>query len=57
MSDDAQIASVGILLDNLDQEFRRLFRKLYQKDTNQKFGVLFNQTCLNENLLPFSIIP
>ena len=55
MVDDDRNASVGYLLSTVEQESKKLFRtleKLYRKYINAKFGVLFNQTCLNENLLP-----
>ena len=55
MVDDDRNASVGYLLSSVDQESKKSFRaleKLFKKYTNTKFGVLFNQTCLNENLLP-----
>ena len=55
MSGYARNASVGILLNIIEPESKKLFRdleKLNKKYTNKKFGVTFNQTCLNEKLLP-----
>ena len=55
MSGYARNASVGILLNIIEPESKKLFRdleKLNKKYTNKKFGVTFNQTRLNEKLLP-----
>ena len=55
MSEEARNASVGLLLNLVEPESKNLFRtleKLQKKYINKKYGVIFNETCLNEKLLP-----
>ena len=39
-------------LNNQDRSLVRNLEKLYRKQIQSSYGVVFNETCLNENLLP-----
>ena len=45
----------GVLLfclNNQDRSLVRNLEKLYRKQIQSSYGVVFNETCLNENSLP-----
>ena len=61
MPDDAHRVSETLLINirdllrRLSEEERKVFRELEstkKKIINAQFAVIFNQTCINENLLP-----
>ena len=39
-------------LNNQDRSLVRNLEKFYRKQIQSSYGVVFNETCLNENLLP-----
>ena len=40
------------LLDNVNKNYVRKFEKLNKSFVNNKYGISFNKSCINEELLP-----